>query len=117
MNPAALLDEDVPVFLKDFIAHGTHHGFELGEGSEAVLLGRFKVLLSLPCSVCSKQPVYHDLRASAFMVMLYLATVGCYSRSHNVQVRIVCIVVGIDEPGLSGFGITHFLEIAVCKIK
>ena len=51
------------------------------------------------------------------MVVLYLVTIGGYSRSHNVQVRIVCIVVGIDEPGLSGFGITHFLEILVRKIE
>ena len=54
MDHTALLDKDVPVFLKDFIAHGTHHGFELGKGSEAVLLGRFEVLLCLLCSVGSE---------------------------------------------------------------
>ena len=44
MDSAALLDEDVPVFLEDFIAHGSHHGLELGKGGEAVLLGSLYVL-------------------------------------------------------------------------
>ena len=51
------------------------------------------------------------------MVMLYLVTVGCYSRSHDVQVCIVRIVMRIDEQRLSGFSVTHFLEIAMRKIK
>ena len=117
MNLTALLDEDVPVFLEDFIPHGTHHGFELGEGRKGILLGCFKILLCLLCSIGSKYLVNNRLRASAFMVVLYLASIGRDSRSHNVQVRIVCIVVGIDEPGLSGFCITHFLEILVRKIE
>ena len=44
LDSAALLDEDVPVFLEDFIAHGSHHGLELGKGGEAVLLGSLYVL-------------------------------------------------------------------------
>ncbi len=51
------------------------------------------------------------------MVVLYLATVGRHSRSNDVQVCVVCIVMGIDEPGLSGLGIPHFLQILVREIK
>ena len=117
MDSAALLDEDVSVFLEDFIAHGSHHGLELGKGGEAVLLGSLDVFLCLLCSVGSEYLVNDRLRASTFMVMLYLATVGRHSRSHNVQVSVVCIVMCINEPGLSGFGIPHFLQILVREIK
>ena len=117
MDSAALLDEDVPVFLENFIAHGSHHGLELGKGGETVLLGGLDVFLCLLCSVGSKYLVNNHRRAPAFMVVLYLATVGRHSRSHNVQVSVVCIVMRIDEPGLSGFGIPHFLQILVREIK
>ena len=76
MDSAALLDEDVSVFLEDFIAHGSHHGLELGKGGEAVLLGSLDVFLCLLCSVGSKYLVNDHLRASALMVVLYLATIG-----------------------------------------
>ena len=79
LNPTALLDEDVPVFLEDFIPHGTHHGFELGEGRKGILLGCFEVLLRLLCSIGSKYLVNDRLRASAFMVVLYLASIGRYA--------------------------------------
>lgn len=82
-----------------------------------VLLGGLDVFLCLLCSVGSKYLVNNHLRAPAFMVVLYLATVGRHSRSHNVQVSVVCIVMRIDEPGLSGFGIPHFLQILVREIK
>ena len=117
MDSAALLDEDVSVFLEDFIAHGSHHGLELGKGGEAVLLGSLYVLVCFLLPVHTEYLVNDRLRASTFMVMLYLATVGRHSRSHNVQVSVVCIVMGIDEPGLSGLGIPHFLQILVREIK
>lgn len=54
MDSASLLDEDVPVFLKDFIAHGSYHGLELGEGRKAVLFDGLDVL------VCFLLPVHTE---------------------------------------------------------
>ena len=76
MDSTALFDEDVPVFLEDFIAHGSHHGLELGKGGEAVLLGGLDVFLCFLCSIGSKYLVNDRLRASALMVVLYLVSIG-----------------------------------------
>lgn len=54
LDSASLLDEDVAVFLEDFIAHGSHHGLELGKGGETVLLGSLDVL------VCFLLPVHTE---------------------------------------------------------
>ena len=53
LDSASLLDEDVPVFLKDFIAHGSYHGLELGEGRKAVL---FDGSMSLSVFCCRSIP-------------------------------------------------------------
>ena len=79
MDSTALLDKDVAVFLEDFIAHGPHHGLELGKGGEAVLLGCLDVFLCFLCSIGSKYLVNDHLRASALMVVLYLVSIGCNS--------------------------------------
>ena len=110
-------DKHRAVLLVGFISHGGQHRFELGEGRKSILFGCVDVRCRFLFPVHAQQLVYHFLRTPALMGMGYLAPVGCDSGSHHVQVGVVGIVVRIDEPGLSGFGISHLLEILVRKVQ
>lgn len=46
-----------------------------------------------------------------------LPAVGCDARGDDVQVGVAGVMVGVDEPRLSGFVISHFLEVAVCEVQ
>ena len=74
-----------------------------------ILLGCFYILLSLLLPIDTHEFVHHHLRTSAFVVVINLVTIRCYTGGDDMQVQVVGIVVCIDEPGLSGFGIAHFL--------
>ena len=43
------------------------------------------------------------------MVVVNLVPIRCHTGGDDMQVQVVGVVVCIDEPGLSGFGIAHFL--------
>lgn len=74
-----------------------------------ILLGCFYILLSLLLPIDTHKLVYHHLRTSALMVVVNLVPIRCHTGGDDMQVQVVGVVVCIDEPGLSGFGIAHFL--------
>lgn len=46
------------------------------------------------------------------MVVINFVPVWCYTRGDDMQVQVVGIMVCIDDPWLSEFGIPHFLFLA-----
>ena len=46
-----------------------------------------------------------------------LPAVGGDARGDDVQVGVAGVMVGVDEPRLSGFGISHFLEVSVREVQ
>ena len=79
--------------------------------------GRINIIFRFLFSVISKNTVYDFLGTSAFVAVGNLHTVGRDTRGDDVQVGVVGIMVGVDEPRLSRFGISHFLEVPVREVQ
>ena len=117
LHLAAMLDEYFPFFLIYLISHRNHDCLELGERGEGILSGRVHVVGNLLLPVRAENPVYDFLGTPALVTVGYLPAVGGDTRGDDVQVGVVGVMVGVDEPRLSGFGISHFLEVSVREIQ
>ena len=56
------------------------------------------------------------LRTDSFMMVVDFVTIGGNSAGDDVQMVVVCIMVGIDENGLTFLTITHFFEILMGNV-
>ena len=79
--------------------------------------GRINIIFRFLFSVISKNTVYDFLGTPALVTVGNLPAVWGDTRGDDVQVGIVGVMVGVNEPRLSGFGITHFLEILVREVQ
>ena len=117
LHLAAMLDEYYPFFLIYLISHRNHDCLKLGKRRKGVLAGDINVIFRLLFSVVSKNTVYDFLRTPALVAVGNLPAVGCDARGDDVQVGVAGVMVGVDEPRLSEFVISHFLEVAVCEVQ
>ena len=116
LHLAAMLDEYFPFFLIYLISHGNNDCLELGKRGKGILSGDINIIFRFLFPVISKNTVYDFLGTPALVAVGYLPAVRGNTRGDDVQVGVVGVMVGVDEPRLSGFGISHFLEVTVRKI-
>ena len=112
-----MLDEYILVFLVYFISHGNHYCLELGKRRECILFGSINIIFRFLFPVIPKNTVNDFLGTSALMAVLNLSSIRCHSRSDDMKMGILRVIMGVNKQRLTGFSVSHFLEILVCKIQ
>ena len=79
--------------------------------------GRVHVVGNLLLPVRAENPVYDFLGTPALVTIGYLLPSGATREVMMCRWCVVGVMVGVDEPRLSGFGISHFLEVSVREIQ
>ena len=109
------------VIILTVIAQALHDGTELRLGRVAIRKCLFNNVADLRLLLLAKEILHyllcHLMRTPFLVVMVNLMPVGSHTRSNEMDMVVVRVMMGIDEQRLPFLCIPHLLEIAVCDVK
>jgi hypothetical protein len=112
LNHASSLDDNITILLVALIAKGFEDSHILRDGCEGVFESFGSGLPYSFILALLQQSVDDILRASAFMVVVYLLPIRSHAAGNDMDMVIVCVVMGIDEHRLAMLTISHFVHVA-----
>ena len=111
LNHSSSLDDNITILFVTLIAKRFEDSHILRDGCEGVFESFGSGLPNSFILTLLQQPVDNILRASTFMVVVYLLSIRSHTAGNDMDMVIVCVVVGIDEHGLALLTIAHFVHV------